>query len=233
MDPHPARVSATVDGQWRDGSAGPHSSLRARRSSFSRASRNNRRPSRRRRERSTMTKVPNPALRTISGTFFRSVLLDRIDEILAPPRPESAGRYHRPGQPALYMSPRREWAAIAISGYMREDGRPRVVVPLLVGEAHVLDQHDDDACRLLGIDRDRSDAPWRSVLGAGQEPSSWQNADAARAAGADGMIDRSRMIPGGWHVSLFRWNALGGPTISVDGEPVPISLSSDGPKWGL
>ncbi|MCC2976706.1 RES domain-containing protein [Sphingomonas sp. PL-96] len=171
-------------------------------------------------------------LRTVSGLFFRAVLADHASAVLAPPRSETAGRYHRPGQATLYMSPRQEWAMIAVSGYIREDGAPRVVVPLLVSDAHVLDQHDAAACRALAIDRDLSNAPWRPALKAGQEPPSWRNADAARAAGADGIIDRSRMIPGGWHVNLFRWNELGGPSVSVCGEPVPIQLSSDGPKWG-
>jgi RES domain-containing protein len=171
--------------------------------------------------------------RKVKGTFFRSILADRISSILNPPAPESAGRYHRLGQAALYMSATIEWAAIAVSGYIREDGRPRVVVPLLVGTAFVLDQHDEDACRLLGIDRDLSNAPWRPALAAGHDPPSWRNADVARKAGADGIIDRSRMIPGGWHVNLFRWNELGGPSISVCGEPVEIKLSPDGPKWGL
>jgi RES domain-containing protein len=174
-----------------------------------------------------------PTLRTVSGPFFRAVLAERVDDVLAPPRPESAGRYHRPGQTTLYMSPKLEWAAIAVSGYIREDGRSRVVVPLMVGEARVLDQHDEHACQILGIDRDRSNIPWRPALDAGAEPPSWRNADVARAAGADGIIDRSRQIPGGWHLNLFRWNKLGGPAVTICGEPRRIALSSDGPKWSL
>lgn len=131
------------------------------------------------------------------------------------------------------MSPKPEWATIAVSGYIREDGRPRVVVPLMVSEAHVFDQHDEEACRLLGIDRDLSNAPWRPALETGQEPLSWLNADAVRRTGADGIIDRSRMIPGGWHVNMFRWNELGGPSIVVSGDPIAIRLSIDGAKWGL
>ena len=173
------------------------------------------------------------ALRSLSGTFFRAVLADRVADVLAPPGPDSAGRYHRPGQSTLYMSPSVTWATIAVSGYIREDGRPRVIVPLIVGEAHVLDQRDEDACRAIGIDRDLSDAPWRAALATGHEPPSWRTADAARAAGADGIIDRSRMIPGGWHLNLFRWNGLGGPAVAVCGDPVPIQLSADGPHWAL
>lgn len=174
-----------------------------------------------------------PKLRQVSGPFFRSVLVDRVKDVLAPPLPRSAGRYHRPGQATLYMSPKLEWAITAVSGYIREDGRPRVVIPLMVGVAHVLDQHDEEACRAIGVERELSNAPWRAALAAGEEPPSWRNADAARASGADGIIDRSRMIPGGWHVNLFRWNELGGPSVCVCGEPVSIQLSSEGPKWGL
>lgn len=103
----------------------------------------------------------------------------------------------------------------------------------MVGPACVFDQHDENACELLGIDRELSNAPWRAALAAGHEPPSWRNADAVRAIGADGIIDRSRMIPGGWHVNLFRWNELGGPLVAACGDPVEIRLSVDGSKWGL
>lgn len=171
--------------------------------------------------------------RAIGGNFFRAVLANRIDRVLAPPDPASAGRYHRLGQAALYMSPTCDWAKIAVSGYIREDHRPRFVVPLLVSEALVIDQHDEAACERLGIDRELSNAPWRTAMDAGKEPPSWRNSDAARAAGADGIIDRSRMIPGGWHLNLFRWNDLGGPSVEVCGDPIEIKLSEGGPKWGL
>ncbi|WP_375337026.1 RES domain-containing protein [Rhizobium lentis] len=78
-----------------------------------------------------------------------------------------------------------------------------------------------------------SNLSWRSALTAGEEPPSWRTADAARAAGAEGIIDRSRLIPGGWHLNLFRWNVLGGPSVEVSGDRVEIRLSEDGPKWGL
>ncbi len=171
--------------------------------------------------------------RKISGRFFRTVLVERVDRVLDPPGPQSAGRYHRHGQPALYTSAQPEWAIMATAGYMREDGRRRVVVPLRIGDALVLDQHDLDACLALGIDRDRSNQSWRNALAEGREPPSWQSADLARAAGADGIIDRSRQIEGGWHLNLFRWNALGGPTVEVCGAPMPFELSARGPTWGL
>ena len=171
-------------------------------------------------------------LRTVSGLFFRAVGADRATEVLAPPGLASAGRYHRLGQAALYMSPKREWAVAAVSGYMREDGHARVLVPLRIGEAHVLDQHDEAACASLGLDRERSNQPWRAALQAGREPPSWQASDAARGIGADGLIDRSRHIPGGWHLTLFRWNEAGAPSVEIVGEAEPIHLSPDGAKWG-
>lgn len=129
---------------------------------------------------------------------------------------------------------------IAVSGYIREDGRPRMVVPLTVSDAYVLDQHDEHACLALGVGRELSNAQWRQALIDGQEPPSWRNADAVRAAGADGIVDRFCMIPGGWHlnllrwnVNLLRWNVLGGPLVSVAGDPVALHLSAEGPKWSL
>jgi RES domain-containing protein len=168
----------------------------------------------------------------LSGTFHRAIRADRSADVLAPPGRDSAGRYHRLGQPALYLTSTPDWAYIAVSGYMREDGLPRVIIPLEVTTAHVFDQRDEAACRALGIDREASNANWRGALAAGTEPPSWRNADAARTLGADGIIDRSRHIPGGWHVTLFRWNALGGPQVRVCGEAVVAVLSSSGKKWG-
>ena len=171
-------------------------------------------------------------LLTIEGRFFRAVLADRVGDVLAPPGPASAGRYHRLGQPALYLTCDPEWARIAVSGYMREDGLARVIVPLVLGPAHVVDQRDEAACVALGIDRADSDANWRTALAAGREPPSWRNADAARAIGADGIIDRSRHIQEGWHVTLFRWNATGAPTLGVAGDPFPAILSGSDQHWG-
>lgn len=65
-----------------------------------------------------------------------------------------------------------------------------MVVPLSVSNAFVLDQHDEQACERLGIDRDASNLSCRSAVAAGAEPPSWRTADLARAAGADGIIDR-------------------------------------------
>lgn len=166
--------------------------------------------------------MPEPRLIPIEGRFFRAMRADRAHLVLEPPRPMDRGRYHAPGQAALYMSPTAEWARVAVSGYMREDGLERVIFPLLVSGARVLDLRDEAACSWLGVDRERANESWRKALSAGERPPSWDVSDAARAAGADGLIDRSRLRPGAWHLALFRWNAPGGPRVRRDGAPVPV-----------
>ncbi|MDJ0090495.1 RES family NAD+ phosphorylase [Pantoea allii] len=169
----------------------------------------------------------------LSGQFYRSVLSTNAHAALAAPGPQSAGRYHRQGQPALYMSPIPEWSIMAVSGYMREDGLARVLIPLCVSGARVIDQRDKAGCLQMGIIPEASNSPWRAALKQGLMPLSWENADKARASGAHGIIDCSRIIPGGWHLCLFRWNTHDAPCVEVCGEPVTITLSSDGPEWGL
>ncbi|NBO21071.1 MAG: RES domain-containing protein [Rhodobacteraceae bacterium] len=176
--------------------------------------------------------MPDHALlfKEVSGIFYRTVPEARLDRILAPPPAGSAGRYHRPGEPTLYTSAARDWSVQAVAGYMREDRLTRYVVPLRIDPVLVLDQHDEAVCLHFGIDRDLSNEPWRDALASGREPASWRNADIARASGACGIIDRSRKIPGGWHLNLFRWNDLGGPRVEVCGDPVRVVWTDDGPK---
>jgi hypothetical protein len=64
-------------------------------------------------------------LLTIFGRFYRAILAARVNGVLAPPVPASAGRYHRLGQPALYLTSDPEGAYSAVSGYVREDGLAR------------------------------------------------------------------------------------------------------------
>lgn len=130
------------------------------------------------------------------------------------------------------MSPSLEWSRIAVSGYMREDNEPRLIYPLRVSLAYVFDQRDLEACKALGIDREASNQSWRTAMEEGRDPPSWKNADAARYLPADGIIDRSRHIPEGWHLNLFRWNELGGPTVEIAGDPREVAVKRDGPKWG-
>ena len=178
-----------------------------------------------------MTAAPAIPLRRIAGRFWRAVPAARVASVLASQGPESAGRYHRPGQPALYLTPEPDWAVIAIGRHMAKDGVPRVVVPPDLSAAQVVDQHDPVACAMLGIDPDASDLRWQAEMAAGRVPPSWEAADAARGTGADGIVDRSRGIAGGWHVALFHWNVPGAPQLSVVGEPVTIGYEDARARW--
>ncbi|WP_162286343.1 RES family NAD+ phosphorylase [Pantoea stewartii] len=173
------------------------------------------------------------ALLPVGGLFYRAVLTAKAQAVLAAPGPQSAGRYHRLGQPALYMSPLPEWSIMAVSGYMREDGLSRVLIPLRLSGAWLVDQRDRAKCEQLGILPEAADGSWRTALQQGRIPDSWHNADKARVTGADGIIDRSRLIPGGWHICLFQWNTPSAPRVAVCGKPIPITLSPAGSKWGL
>ena len=167
----------------------------------------------------------------INGKFYRTISVNQSDRVLEPPASQSAGRYHRHGQRALYMSPSLDWARMAVSGYMREDMKPRFVFTVDVTGARVFDQRSQSACRIAGIDRDLSNRPWRAALKAGTEPDSWQVADKVRGLDADGLVDVSRHIPGGWHLVLFKWNEFGGPKLRVSGGPETVYPKLDGPKW--
>lgn len=151
--------------------------------------------------------------------------------MLAPPGPDSAGRYHRLGQAALYFTPEPDWATIAIGRYLLADGISRVVVPLELDHADVFDQRHPAACAALGIDPQQSQVRWNDELAAGREPPSWQASDAARAAEAQGIIDVSRGILGGWHVCLFAWNVPGAPQVRVAGDPEPCDYWPARDRW--
>jgi RES domain len=170
-------------------------------------------------------------LRRISGVFWRAIAADRVHDVLEPSAPESAGRYHRPGQPALYITPEADWATIAVGRYLLADGIKRVVVPLELDGADVFDQRDPAACAVLGIDPKQSQVRWNDELAAGREPPSWHASDAARAAGAQGIIDVSRGIKDGWHVCLFDWNQPGAPQVRVAGVSAPCDYWPARDRW--
>jgi RES domain-containing protein len=153
-------------------------------------------------------------LRAVSGTFFRIMFEHQSHDVLrgaASPQ----GRYHHNKEPALYISPHPEWAQKAVESYVQHGDPERSVHPLLVYDALVADVRDRELCRLLGIEPSDSDVPWQPQLANGVRPSTWNVSDAARQAGADGLIYTARSDPTRWHLVLFRWNDYGGPTVTV------------------
>jgi hypothetical protein len=102
-------------------------------------------------------------LASVAGTFFRITVADRSEDLLRGAlSPE--GRYHHDGEPALYLSPRAEWAQMAVETYVRTGDPQRIVHRLLVGTAHVVDTRDGALCRKLGIEPSDSATPWQPQL---------------------------------------------------------------------
>jgi RES domain-containing protein len=124
-----------------------------------------------------------------------------------------AGRYNRPGERSLYMSGSLEAVAAAMARYGEA---PRSVLRLRVDAEALVDVRDEVACAKLGIDATGTKVDWLAAFSAGVEPPSWRASDRARSLGATGLIDRSRALPGEWHMVLFLWNASGGAKVSVE-----------------
>ncbi len=160
-------------------------------------------------------------IRPVSGRYWRSVFEADADRVLDGARnPE--GRYHHDGQPALYLSPSPEFSRIAIDVYLRPDDAPRVIVPLDVAQARLADLRDPDTQRALDLKGHEASVPWQPERAAGHPATSWIASDAARDAGADGIVYAARSDPDRWHIVLFRWNDTGGATVRRAGPSLPF-----------
>lgn len=159
-------------------------------------------------------------LTTLNTDLYRIVFAKHADAVLAGAvHPE--GRFHHDGQPAFYASPSPETAAIAIKIYLGKDDPARVIVSLALDDARVADLRDPQICAALSIDPAWPSVPWSDERLAGRPATSWRASDAARDAGAEGMIYASRTEPQRWHVVLFSWNQGQGATLRVAGDPKP------------
>jgi len=154
------------------------------------------------------------ALRTISGTFF-PILFEPSEATPLRGAVSPRGRYHHDEQPALYISPRPEWARMAVAPYVRPDDPPRTMWRLSVDSARVADVRDAALWRALGIDPDDSAVPLATAIGRGYLPRD---------------LDRFGRCAAGWcrwpdlygtqrcsplASGAFRWNELGGPVVRV------------------
>jgi RES domain-containing protein len=162
---------------------------------------------------------------TVSGRFWRSLFETDVALVLDGARlPE--GRYHHDGQPALYISPSPDYSRIAIDAYLRDDDPPRVIVPLDVVGARLADLRDPTVQRALGLAGTEASVPWRPERVKGRPATSWIASDAARDAGADGIIYAARSDPIRWHVCLFRWDNGDGAQVMQSGPVIPFNPRS-------
>ena len=157
---------------------------------------------------------------TLSGTYYRMKFLHEAGDILSPVRsPE--GRSHYGGQRALYLSETPEGTQIATKIYRKPGDPPRGIFPLLVTGARVVDLRDDEATAALAIDTTHRASHWQDIRARGLPSPTWKISDRVRKLGLDGMLYASRSKPDLTHLTLFRWNALGGAKVTQAGDPLP------------
>ena len=160
----------------------------------------------------------SPALPSISGKFYRIVSAgNAAAPLVGAVTPE--GRFHHGGQSALYVSSSPAWAFKAVEAYLKPGDPPRLIFPLNLEPARVVDLRDLQLCAQLGIDPADAAIPWLPQRSENCPASTWRASDAARRSGADGMIYTARSAPERWHLVLFRWNEPGAPVVSVAGAP--------------
>ncbi|WP_170558979.1 RES family NAD+ phosphorylase [Ruegeria atlantica] len=127
-----------------------------------------------------------------SGPVWRILFLSQLDAPLAPARaPE--GRFHYPGQPALYASLSAEGAGIAIRRYVTAGDPPRVLVQANVTDAKLVDLRGQSDASVL----------WQDIHAKQGTSPTWRFSDHARSIGADGLMYSSRSRPELSHIVLF------------------------------
>lgn len=147
----------------------------------------------------------------IEGRFYRAVDRAYVDDPISGSR--VAGRYSPPDRPTLYLSASPEGVAAAMQAHSRADAVERVVIALDVAAHGMFDLRDAEACARLGVAPADAFAPWQDLVAQGLRPSSWTVRERIEAAGANGLIDPSRTVPGLWHLVLFRWNQPAAPDV--------------------
>ena len=158
----------------------------------------------------------------LSGLFWRARFVAQAASLLEPAR-SLEGRFHHDGQRALYLSASAEGARVAMQTYLRADDPERAIYPLAVSRATIIDLTDPAAAARLDLDLAMANARWQNDRAGGAPARSWALSDAAREAGADGLLYASRKRPGLMHLVLFRWNGPGDPTVARAGTALPFS----------
>ncbi|OOE90867.1 RES family NAD+ phosphorylase [Salinivibrio sharmensis] len=165
--------------------------------------------------------IPSLCRTPISGIFVRVCHPEHIDAVLmrgSKDRPN--GRYNCQGESALYLTETAESARVAMQKYASQITTPRVLVRYQVDPCELVDLRHPELQQYKTL----SSVDWQAALAKGESPSSWWVADTLRSGNEIGLIDPSRKDPSTWHITLFRWNAPGAPSVTRVGEPEEISL---------
>jgi hypothetical protein len=130
------------------------------------------------------------------GPVWRLLVKNLVEAPCAPVR-SPHGRFHHPGQFAVYASLSAEGADVAIQRYL-VDQSPRVLVPLWLGAKAVADVRGDASASIV----------WQGFVESGDPSPTWKISDAARQQGAQAMLYSSRSRPDLSHVVVFEADCL-------------------------
>lgn len=106
------------------------------------------------------------------------------------------GRFHHSNQVALYASCTEVGAEIAIKRYVKPEDSSRIIVPLEINVERIHDLRKTEFSRSASV-------VWQNCVEEGQAAPTWKFSDAAREAGAQGMLYASRSRPDLTHLVLF------------------------------
>lgn len=154
-----------------------------------------------------------PEMPPLDATVWR--LIPAGGDPLAP-APSQEGRFHHDGQRAVYTSLTREGCGVAIRRYLRADDGPRVIVPLHLRAERIADLRGAGAAPSI---------VWQGIRAGGAPSPTWRLSDAARVAGAQGMLYASRTRPDLTHLVLFGLNGPG-EACAEAGPPAPWHAQS-------
>lgn len=126
---------------------------------------------------------------------FRGIVYRILPKGADPQAPAAApeGRFHSEGQGAIYTSLSPEGTVVAIRRYLRPVDPSRVIVPLAIEADEVADLRGNVDASVVLQDKRTNGLP----------APTWSYSDAARQAGAQGMLYSSRSRPELTHLVLF------------------------------
>jgi len=134
-------------------------------------------------------------LTPFAGLVWRIVFADQNQEACEPVK-SPVGRFHHNEQVALYASCTEEGAGVAIKRYLKLNDPARIIVPLQINADRIYDIRKTN-------DSSRASLVWQDCIGKGERAPTWHYSDAAREAGAQGMLYSSRSRPDLTHIVLF------------------------------
>lgn len=134
-------------------------------------------------------------LSAFSGIVWRIMFADQLGKTCEPVG-SPIGRFHHSKQVALYTSCTEEGARVAIQRYLKSDDAERIIVPLKINADRIFDVRKTEFSK-------RASVVWQDAVENGESAPTWQYSDAARKAGAQGMIYASRSRPDLAHLVLF------------------------------